>query len=119
MSSPREAGRKAETSALHHLQREGLRLIERNYTTRYGEIDLIMRDGGAAVFVEVRMRSSGAYGSAVETIDRNKCRRLMMAASTWLQENKHCGDCRFDVVAMDRGRPPHWVRNAFEFDGDL
>lgn len=114
MTSSQILGRKAESSALRYLQRQGLELIARNYTTRYGELDLVMRDQTTTVFVEVRKRKSQNFGHAAETIDWHKRKRLAMAADSWLQKNNCRGACRFDVITVDGTNDPRWIRNAFE-----
>ncbi len=105
------AGDAGEDAALAHLQEQGLVLVERNFSCRGGEIDLIMRDGATLVFVEVRRRASGAFGGAAASIGRAKQARLQAAANTWLQRYRMPPACRFDVVAIDGG-VLSWLRNA-------
>lgn len=107
-------GTEAETRALQLLKRAGLRLEQRNFHTRRGEIDLIMRDGESMVFVEVRFRQSDAFGGALESITRSKRRRLIAAANAWLQQTRCRAPARFDVVTVtgDNGAP-EWIKNAF------
>lgn len=101
------------------LVRRGLTLLARNYRCRRGEIDLVMRDADTLVFVEVRRRSSRAFGGALDSVDARKRARLVAAAEHFLMTRRIGDDrpCRFDVVAID-GRPPHtaieWLRDAFE-----
>ena len=119
-SRPDEAGRAAETRALKHLKRHGLRLVERNYHCRNGEVDLIMRDGETVVFVEVRYRRRTDYGGAAASVDGPKQRRLLAAAAHYLSRNGR-GEppCRFDVVALE-GDPAtgtvQWIADAFRAD---
>jgi putative endonuclease len=105
------AGDAGEDAALLHLQKHGLTLVERNFSCRGGELDLVMRDGATVVFVEVRRRASSAYGGAAATIGRAKQARLLVAANTWLQRYRMPPACRFDVVAIDGGLLT-WLRNA-------
>jgi putative endonuclease len=105
------AGDAGEDAALAHLQKHGLTLIERNFSCRGGELDLVMRDGPTIVFVEVRRRASSAYGGAAATIGRAKQARLTVAANTWLRRYRMPPACRFDVVAID-GVTLNWLRNA-------
>lgn len=101
-----EPGRKArhwaEALARRHLERLGWDVLEANYTVRGGEIDLIARDGGTIVFVEVRQRRSVAYGHPAETLDSRKLARLWYVARRFLSER--LGDpeasARFDVVLV-------------------
>ena len=116
-----QEGRRAEDLACSFLRARGLKLIERNYRCRCGEIDLIMDDGDCLVFVEVRYRRSGRYGSGAETIDWRKRRRLVATAQHFLH-TRAGGDkraSRFDVISVgpadgrDAGRI-QWIQDAIE-----
>lgn len=112
------SGRKAEKRACAYLRRHGLSLIDQNYRTPRGEIDLVMEDGDTLVFVEVRYRRSEAYGLAGETVDRSKQQKLRLSAEQYLQEcyGSRSRPCRFDVVAIagdSRSGKIVWYRNAF------
>ena len=100
----RPSGAEAEDLACAWLQARGLRLRERNYRSRRGEIDLIMQDGDQLVFVEVRYRNSSRYGSAAESVTAAKQTRLISAASQYLQGQRHTQACRFDVLAISADR---------------
>ena len=106
-------GRNAEDAALRFLQARGLRLIERNYRCRFGEIDLVMRDAAQIVFVEVRMRSSSRVGGASESITAGKRSRLLTAARHFMSAHHDLPACRFDAVLLDGDTRIEWVRNAF------
>ena len=116
-SSPRLDGASGETLALRHLEQTGLRLVERNYRCRGGEIDLVMLDGDSLVFVEVRYRSSTRFGRAEETVTATKQGRLVTAASHYLQRHAVTRPARFDVVAIHpasgREHAVEWIRDAF------
>ncbi len=106
-------GESAEDDACAYLQARGLRLVERNYRVRGGEIDLIMRaPDGTLVFVEVRARSHGAFGGAAASIGARKRQRLILAARHYLAGYASEPACRFDVVTLDAGRL-HWLPAAF------
>jgi putative endonuclease len=109
------AGDAAEEAAARHLARHGCTLITRNARYPEGELDLIRRERDVLVFVEVRMRSSAAYGGATSSIDRFKQNRRMRAAQHWLLQ--HYGErwpaCRFDVVSVDGDGTIEWIRDAF------
>ena len=96
------------------LERKGLRVIERNYRCRLGEIDLIAREGATTVFVEVRQRASSAFGGAAASITSAKRQRLLRAARHYLSRLRTLPQCRFDALLIE-GNPPRieWVRNAF------
>ena len=117
----RTVGAGFETRALQLLQRAGLTLLERNYGTRYGEIDLVMRDDGCMVFVEVRYRGSSVQGGAAASVGAGKRARLTRAAALYLQAHPTLADrpCRFDVVAFDgaaASATARWLQHAFEAD---
>jgi putative endonuclease len=104
-------GREAEIRAAAHLESRGLRVLERNFRVRGGEIDLVMRDGSTVVFVEVRLRSSADFGGAGASITAAKRRRIVLAARHWLARHGDT-DCRFDCVLIDGSRL-EWLRDAF------
>jgi len=111
-------GQQAEYLAERYLKRQGLLLIERNYQTKGGEIDLIMRDKSVLVFVEVRYKSSSDWASPVESITLNKQQKIIKAAKQYLQQHDKHGkqSCRFDVVAMagELNDPQiEWLPHAF------
>ena len=109
----REWGRQGEDDALAYLLLQGLVLLQRNYLCKGGELDLIMRDGACIVFVEVRLRSSAAYGGALASITPAKQRRMVVAAQTWLQGQKALPPCRFDALAIDGGHIS-WLQNILD-----
>ena len=122
--SPGKAGFQAESLALQHLLKAGLRLVQRNYRVargpgaRAGEIDLIMREpDGTIVFVEVRARAApvsvGAFGGAAASVGGVKQRRIVYAAQDWLMRQAAVPPCRFDVVALD-GEHLQWLKAAFD-----
>jgi putative endonuclease len=110
----KRAGEVAESLAAEFLQSRGLAIAERNYRCRFGEIDLVAREGPTLVFVEVRRRASEAYGGAAESITAAKRSRLLAAARHYLARAGDRAPCRFDAVLI-RGDPPRieWIRNAF------
>ena len=113
----KQAGDAAEDAALHHLQRAGLRLLERNYRTPGrggGEIDLIMRaPDGTLVFVEVRQRKNARHGGAAASVGSTKQRRIIFAARHYLMRLREPPPCRFDVVLMEAGEIT-WLPAAFD-----
>lgn len=120
MAADRAArGARAEDAALQLLQAAGLRLLARNARSRHGELDLVMDDAGTTVFVEVRLRAHAGFGGALASVDRHKCRRLVLAAQAWLASDRQRAalPCRFDVVSLGGGdTPPDWLRDAFRAD---
>jgi putative endonuclease len=115
----RKAGAVFEERACNALVRAGLKLLARNYTTRYGELDLVMRDGDAIVFVEVRHRISAGHGDALASITATKRSRLVQTAELWLANHPQHAHraCRFDVVSYDgplEDARMNWLRGAFD-----
>lgn len=104
------SGDLAEERALQHLQAAGLRLVQRSFLCKVGEIDLIMRDQTHLVFVEVRQRANRRYGGAVASVTSSKQRRLTHAAQFYLQKNRVESPCRFDLVAFE-GEELIWLKN--------
>lgn len=96
----KSAGESAEALAADYLMRHGLTIVERNFRTRFGEIDLIARDGRTLVFVEVRLRRSARFGGAVESITARKRARLVAAANGYLLRIGRLPPCRFDAILM-------------------
>lgn len=112
-------GQNGEKAALEFLEAKGLVFKERNYRLRTGEIDLIMLDRDILVFVEVRTRSKDFFGTPVETILREKRRRIIQTARHYLKQKRICDEvrCRFDIVGItvrenDRFEIEH-IENAF------
>ena len=102
MPSPRSTlGPQGEAIAAAHLEAKGMRIVGRNYHTRYGEVDLIAEDGDTLVFVEVKARRSSAFGLPEESVTERKRERLVKTAQTYLQTNGlDQRSWRVDVVAI-------------------
>lgn len=111
-----QRGENAEQQACEFLISQDLTLIERNFRCYYGEIDLIMKDGHALVFVEVRYRKNAKFGSALESVTRSKQTKLISAAEIYLSllQNKELMPMRFDVVGILGNGELQWVKNAFD-----
>ena len=104
MVTPQQAsGTFGEALARYYLEGVGLAFVAANWSCRLGEIDLIMRDGSTLVFVEVRLRAPTDFGEGLETVARDKQRRLIRAARFYLQAVDWSGDARFDVVSIEAG----------------
>ena len=102
-SDPRHVlGLDGEEAAALELERRGYDIVARRYRTRLGELDIVARDGGVLVFVEVKTRSTPAFGDGLEAITADKRRRLVRMAHEYLWINGLADEaCRFDVVAID------------------
>jgi putative endonuclease len=107
------AGARAEDLCAELLRASGMRLLERNWRCRHGEIDLIAEEGDTVVFAEVRQRSSNGFGGAAESITSAKRDRLLAAARLYLSLRPEA-HCRFDVFLVEgEPRQVRWIRDAF------
>jgi putative endonuclease len=116
--NPRNSGVKWEKNAESFLTRQGLKLLERNFSSRFGEIDLVMEDDQTIVFVEVRYRHSAQYGDGAESVTTWKQKKISCTAGWFLARNPHraAQQCRFDVISMhpqDKDQGINWIKNAF------
>ena len=116
-SSTKALGDAAEAAACQHLEKAGLRLLERNYRTPGrggGEIDLIMRSpDGTVVFVEVRRRADARFGGAAASVGAAKRARIVFAARHYLVRLGREPACRFDVVTVQPSGL-EWLQGAFD-----
>ena len=103
-------GAAAEARALAFLQQQGLTLVQQNFSCRWGEIDLILRDQETLVFVEVRQRSSARFGGAAASVSAGKQAKLWRTAEVYLQRIRRIPVCRFDLIAID-GDQLEWMRH--------
>lgn len=117
----RALGEQLETIALHYLEARGHCLVCRNFQCKLGEIDLIMREAQTLVFIEVRFRRSERFGSAAETVDHRKQRKLVRTAQIYLnmQRFSQRTPCRFDIlgITIDGATQEYrfdWIPNAFD-----
>lgn len=107
----RERGSAFEQQAARFLQQQGLQLVCSNWHCRFGEIDLIMRDGASLVFVEVRARRDPRFGGAAASISAAKCQKLTAAANLYLSQHRLNTPCRFDAVLFDGDSAAQWLKN--------
>jgi putative endonuclease len=117
---PSSTGAKVEQHALDWLKRQGLQLVTQNYRCKVGEIDIIMNHAELLVFVEVRFRQQSSFGSALESVDKRKQKKLLRAASHFLACTPKYSNqpCRFDVLALQPGNHSGklhwlWIKDAF------
>lgn len=95
-------GNIGEEAAVQALKKRGYKIIERNYRTKMGEIDIIAKDGEYTVFVEVRLRKSNAFGSPADTIDERKQQKIIKAAQMYAVKNDiYDNPMRFDAVLIN------------------
>ncbi len=117
-----ESGRIGEDYTAGWLQRNGYAILDRNYHSRYGEIDIIASDGKYIIFVEVKTRAAGAKGSPLEAVTKGKRQKIIRTALLYLAEHPELErlQCRFDVAGLtvQRGslqiQAVDYIPNAFE-----
>jgi len=116
--SRQQFGKESESLAARYLKKHGYRILEQNYRTRLGEIDIIAKDKGTIVFVEVKARRSYLFGNPKFAVTPKKQRKISMVALCYLKETKqNNAKARFDVVAVSsiKENPNiEIVKNAFE-----
>ena len=89
-----------EDKAANYLRRRGYKILERNFSCRFGEIDIIASKGGYLAFVEVKLRKDAAFAQAREFVDRAKQKRIITAAELWLSRHDLDLQPRFDVIEL-------------------
>ena len=119
METKRDTGDRYEDLALEYLQCNGLKLIQRNYLCKGGEIDLIMMDGNTLALVEVRFRRNRSHGGAAASVTANKRQRIVLASRHLLKTQRALQKyrARFDLVAIELDEQQQlkveWIKGAF------
>ncbi|WP_420554973.1 YraN family protein [Neptuniibacter marinus] len=113
-----KTGKDAEKLAEKYLHTQKLKLLSRNFSCRFGEIDLIMQDGQTIVFIEVRYRNTKKYGGAAASVTPIKQAKIVKAAQLYLSQQPRLAnkECRFDVIAFEYDAAPShplWYKDAF------
>ena len=110
----RQTGAAYELKAEEYLLGNGYKILERNFRNRSGEIDLIAKKEEYICFVEVKYRTTSAYGSPLEAVDFRKQNQIRRVANFYLMKNKlsEWTPCRFDVIAFEGEKMTH-IENAF------
>ena len=115
--STREVGKEWEAFAGVYLRQMNYQVLEYNYRCKRGEIDIVAKDGNCVVFCEVKYRSSGRFGTALEAVEGKKQKRISAAALFYITMHRlEALPCRFDVIGIEAGKIEH-VKSAFEFKG--
>jgi putative endonuclease len=109
----REIGIAGEDEATKALKRKGYKIVEKNFRSRFGEIDIVAEEKGYLVFIEVKRRNTGTFGDSFQAIDARKKRHIIRSAMYYLKTHK-CVDrkVRFDVVGID-GDELKIIQHAF------
>jgi len=120
MDHRQSLGKHGEDLACAELEKRGYVIVDRRFRTRCGEIDIVARDGGVLVFIEVKARSGGNFGTPFESVTWKKRQRLSQMAASYLFVRRLAGvACRFDVVAVVewQGRQTiELLRGAFDME---
>lgn len=113
MSRTQLLGQAAERQAQKYLEAEGFQLVEKNFSAKTGEIDLIMENGELLAFIEVRLRTHDGFGSGADSVTKPKQKKIINTAKLFLQRNKNnrWQSFRFDVVSI--GADVDWIPGAF------
>lgn len=97
----RKIGATGEEIAARYLKKHGYKILDRNFSSAHGEIDIVAREGNFVVFVEVKRRKSDKFGAPQEAVDEQKQKSIINCAKAWLVRNRLYGaPVRFDVVAI-------------------
>ena len=108
MRAKDQLGLDGEALATVHLERAGMRIVDRRWRCAHGELDLVAVDGDTFVFVEVKTRRGLAYGHPFEAITPLKVRRLRTLAGLWLEATGQRGPVRMDAVGVIAPRSGSW-----------
>jgi len=93
-------GQFGEQAAKHYLTALGCRILETNWRHKRWEVDIIAQDGDVLAFIEVKSRTSVAFGEPAAFVDRKKQQNLFNAAEAYLKQSNHQGDIRFDIISV-------------------
>ena len=107
-----EFGRSGENLAEEFLKKSGHKIVEKNFKTKFGEIDIISKDGSTTVFIEVKTRRNNGFGAPQLSVNIHKQKHLARAALTFIKKNSLNSDYRFDIIAIC-GRKIEHIKNAF------
>ncbi|MGL4604400.1 MAG: YraN family protein [Iodobacter sp.] len=103
----------AENAAVVFLQKQGLKILARNWQCPRGEIDILAKDGNTLVFVEVRQRRNPRFGGAAASISRAKRAKLLATAQYYLINVSPLPPCRFDAICFE-GEKINWLKNCID-----
>lgn len=115
METRRETGNVGEQMALAYLQRCGYEILAVNWRFKRWEADIIAKEGDVLVFVEVKTRTSLAFGQPEEFVDHKKQRHLRYLAEAYIRQSRHQGDIRFDIISVYKQENPELqhIKDAF------
>ncbi len=109
-------GETAENLAVSYLETLGYKIIDRNFRTKFGEIDIVAKDGNTLVILEVRSKSYGRFGNPEETINKLKIQKIIKTTQFYLlKKNPEYTEIRFDIISILHNNISH-IKNAFDMD---
>lgn len=114
-----QSGKQAEDIAANYLAKKDVKIISRNFHSRFGEIDLIGFEQKILLFIEVRYRKNETFLAAIETIDQRKCKKIIITSEYYLNKYRNYQSClcRYDVITIagELDKPViEWIKNAFQ-----
>ena len=98
-------GFKGESAAADYLRKKGYKILERNFYTKFGEIDIVCQKKDVVIFVEVKTKTSDEFGEPWEMVNKHKIEQVKMMGEVWNLKNNWQGQCRVDVVGV-------WLREG-------
>jgi putative endonuclease len=118
LNKRQQFGKESESLAVRHLKKKGYKILEQNYRNKLGEIDIIAKEKGVLVFVEVKARKTLLYGNPKWAVTPQKQRKISMVALYYLKDTEQTHvKARFDVVALSLSKDNpriEIIKNAFE-----
>lgn len=112
MAENKATGSIGEKEACSYLKKKGYKIIEQNYRSAFGEIDIIAKYKDKIIFVEVKKRSSNKFGYGYDAVNYSKQKKIIKTAENFINENNIKALCQFDVISIDSGVISH-IENAF------
>ena len=110
-------GKTGESLACEYLKCNKIKVLDKNYKNKIGEIDIIAKDGDTVAFVEVKTRSSYIFGTPAEAVNYKKQQKIIKTALKWMTDKNYEDDIRFDVIEVlinETGAPDiNYIKNAF------
>lgn len=104
-----------EELACNYLLSKGFKILHKKYRSRFGEIDIIAAKGDLVVFVEVKYRSSSAFGKGFESVSKNKIDKIIKTSQYFIASHSDKYNYRYDVISIDDGKITH-IENAFQYE---
>ena len=108
----KKLGKKGENLAVKYLKRNGYKILKRNFTNPYGEVDIVAQKGDTVAFIEVKTRLSDVFGAPSEAVNYKRKQRYIAAAKYFFYERDMDCTVRFDIIEIFKGTINH-IENAF------